>query len=191
MKSFNKVILMAVVVMMSLLMMSCGDNVEDTLESPIAPQNPGPTSFYNNPNPYGQPNFYGYGGFDCQGINPVQIQENYPDVGAFLSGNPDAAVRYGNRCFYGRELYDMYSQYYNGLGYNQTPWSMYFSSPYAGFQVYGYPSNGYGQSSGSYSYNNTTSVQSQWQGMDPYMFDGGYNSRRPRDQWYFDFNLWW
>ena len=196
MKRFNKLILVGAVAMMAVLLVGCGEATQEEEIQSVVEQAP-PTSQYPQYGYYGQPNFYGYSGFNCNGVSPVQIQGTYPDVGALLNGNPDAMVRYGDQCFYVRELNDMYGRYSNGLGYQQTPWHLFGNSPYGSFQLYANPSNSYGsgynspygQAGGSYDYQNSTHIHSEWTGFDDYMGYPGFNDNST--PWYFNFNLSW
>lgn len=162
-------------------MTACGKE-EDTQPPQVV--NSGYPGYYGGQP--GQPNFYGNTGFPCQGAVPPQIQGNYSDPCQFMIGNPNAIVRYGDRCYYARDLYGMYSQYSGGQPSNCQS---FLYSPYAQFQLY----SPYGQqATGSYNYSNSTNISSQWTGMSDY-FGGfpGMGGYKPRDQWYIDFNLWW
>ena len=177
-KQFSKLTL---VLGITFIMIGCG-STEDN-QNPQQVGNPTYPSYNYGPGGGGQPNLYGNNGFPCQGVNSPQIQGGYSDPCQFMQGNPNAIVRYGDRCFYARDLYGMYSQYY---GAQPSYCNGFFNSPYSQFQVYA----PYQQPTGSFNYNNSTSFSSQWTGMGDYFGTPGYYGR-PRNQYYLDFNLWW
>lgn len=130
-----------------------------------------------------EPNLYGFQGDPCgnlvgnfTGFNPIANQ-GYPNMGQFLGANPTAVFRYGNSCYTGAQIQQMYTQY-------GQPWSQFPYSPYGNMEFY----NPYGQSSGSSSYNssNNFSMNNSWVGAGD--FFGGYPFMRyPKDQWHLNF----
>lgn len=199
MKTTKKIILTAVLAAASLLMIGCGEE-DPTLDAPQVTSQVCQDQFGQaiscqsgsyQQSSYTEVRFFGHSGFDCNGAVPTVANTGvYSNVGAFLTDNPESVVTYNNRCYRGRELYDMYSQHYGNRG-DQTPWDFFFSSPYGGFDIgynnqnNGFFGNGYfGQnSSGSFDYTNTTTIHQDWNGM-----NGGYpgwGQQPQQDQWYF------
>lgn len=134
----------------------------------------------------GEPALYGYQGDPCgnltgnfNGFNSFS-SSGYPNMGQFLQANPSSVFRYGNSCYTGTQLYQMYNQ-------NGTPWNQFASSPYGAFQMY----NPYGQASGSSSYNssNSMSYNNSWVGAGDF-FGGFPFMRYPRNQWSLNFHYW-
>jgi len=194
MKLDTKKILMVAVVAISLLVVGCAEDDQKDIDNrqPLAPQVQ-PNPFFNNGQfnngqfgNYG-PNFYDYQAVDCNAGNQFSgsLQTNYSNLGLFLSGNPDSSqlLRYGNQCYYARDVYNMYSRYHQGR--NPIPWNDFQSSPYNGFQMHNA-----GTSGGQYRYNQTTNVQYDWRGTDQGMYGyPGYDNQSP--QWNIEFGLWW
>ncbi len=159
MKSIKKIAVVATLAVIALLATSCGDKNE-------------------------QPDFFGYGGQPCgsmvngfSGYNSFNYAGSNPNMGNFLNANPNSVFRYGNECYNGHQVQQMYQQY--GM-----PWNQFQYSPYANFEMY-YPQQQ--NATGSYSYNRNEAYNTNWVGAGDF-FGGNPFMRRPRNQWSLYFN---
>lgn len=158
MRNVKKIIMVLSIVAGAFLMTNCGKDREE------------PNFFGNQGNPCG--NVVG----NFQGFNSFYSNGN-PNVGQFLQANPNSAFQYGNSCYTGSQLYQMYTQY-------GQPWNQFQNSPYGQFQFY----NPYGQSQGSYNYSSSNSynMNGSWTGAGDF-FGGNPFMRYPKDQWSLNF----